>query len=675
MPIFDSGVFDVGVFDSQPANQVSAVGFEASTFGSAALGNIVASGFDASAFGTTNAAQVFYGVGFETSAFGLANAQQIEYLYPPGTILDAGFGIARADLLPLGGFGSQNITVPYFTDTSIPLPHAGARIACTGFTNQLFGDLTHETWKFGGTNTLRFGTASVGAHAALREGDARLPGYNSVLYVFGTSSPPKIYCFGLDTLWGRHTMQSKVDGVGLDTLWGTTGIRIQNIPLVISSTRLPSAHTTVEYRFGQQDEVTPDTFIATEFGTAIVANAVSDITLPNERVGDPMVTRYNPPALRIRDAKNTTLKFDGVPFQFGYPKRDIFCVGVKPGGFGLLRSQSAITPMGFDAQKIWDWSAPWMTNYVQYVEWIFSSGYAGHPLITGYGSPTVSNGGHGIRPKGEWLGTVANTLSVANVNKSIHPYHGRVDPLSNVIDNVHTEFGTPSATVDPNFIPAKYIYPQPFTEVFRVDDTVWYVEPRNIGPVGLGQTQAGAFVQCVLLDPDYYAMQGFKDDAYGYPEVKRGFNIRPTNWDTVWGVAQVTHYTRSVYPFQPLTNQIIGNAKFQRCVHPDVVPSKLAFGDVHQWHENTIQLRPWQMTDLGIPRTQMVVAVESMVSGYVPDPRMAQPLYADTFWATIMGHDPSVAFTDATTVCGQVPRAVVPKGFPITQFGDFDAVL
>jgi hypothetical protein len=177
----------------------------------------------------------------------------------------------------------------------------------------------------------------------------------------------------------------------------------------------------------------------------------------------------------------------------------------------------------------------------------------------------------------------------------------------------------------------------------------------------------------VVLDPDFYAMEGFLDDWYGEVSVEHRSNIHVSGLDTLWGASEVTHYTRSVLPWQPWKDTRIGEIKFKRAMHAAGIPTAATFGDVHQWHENTIQLRPWDMSELGIPRTVAVVAPLGS-TGYVPSPRMAEPIYAAAF----DNHDmniPTVVYGDASYCCGQIPRALVPKEFAKTQFGDFDASL
>ena len=570
------------------------------------------------------------------------------------------------------------VLVPYFIGTSIPAPHIGAKITGSGFANSGYGTPTLETWKFSLGDTLQVGQATVGnVVLTMVEADTRLPVYNSVVYAFGIASPPKIYCFGMTTKWGVPLIRSVITDTDLaSTAFGAAVVGPPPV-LQIKSTRSAPPHTAANFRFGYDGNIYADPFVATKWGVARAANSIYVLEVTTGGVGDPCVTRYAPPALRVRDARNVTVKYDVVPFQFGYPKYDIFPQGVRPTGFGRsnVRGVAQIEPAGFVATEMWNWSMPWVQEITQRITWELSSGYAGYPMTPTFGTTVLNNTGqHGIRPIG-FIATGFAGTSINNVEKSVHPYHGLVDVFSNVIDNVHTEFGAASAAVDPTYIPPQRIYPDPFTEVFRDDDRVWHVEPRLIGPIGLGQTEVGEFVQCVLLDPDFYSVQGFRDDTYGYPEVERIANIRPTNWDTLWGAPQVTHYTRSVYPFQPLTSQIIGNAYLKRTILPASIASTTAFGDVHQWHENTIQLRPWDVPTLGIPRIASVVTPAGVSGEYVPAPSMVEPIYAWPFWATVMGDNPSVVYGDATNNCGQLPRAVVPKGFAITQFGDFDARL
>lgn len=576
---------------------------------------------------------------------------------------------------------AARILVPYFTDTSVPAPHVGARIACTGFANQSFGDLTHETWKFGGDEHSRFGQAGVG-HTDLvwREGDTRLPKHNSLVYGFDTAPSPRIYCFGLGTVWGAARASLAITPPAtLTATFGVSSVGDAHPVPVVSSTRFPSTHLTIKYPFGYNPFPSPDTFVATLFGTAVMTHRIAGVEQVGSLgpLGEPMVTRFNPPALRLRDTKNTTLKFDGVPYQFGYPKRDVFPIGVKPAGFGRLRPTAGIQVAGFVDTKIWDWSAPWVQPIVQHVQWNFSYGYAGHPMSGAMGAVTVNNTGqHGIRPLG-FVATGFSGTSVNNVDKSIHPYHGRLDVFGNVTDNMHSRLGTAAAAVDPAFIPPQRVYPDPFVEPFRDDGRVWYLEPRTLGPIGLGQTEAGEFVQCVLLDPDIYTMEGYATASCGVPHVKRQLTIRPASAVGAWGASQVTHYTRYLGQWQPWQEARFGEVGFQYRTHitaSGIAPSN-SFGDVHQWHENTIQLRPWGVPLVPSPGVVYVVRPAGLPEQAMPSPRVVVPLYANTFWATIMGHNPAVAFGDSTYCCGQSPRAVVPKGFPVTQFGDFDAQL
>lgn len=623
------------------------------------------SGFDATSFGDPRSALLqLYATSTNDGAFGTPSVAGRIGVDPPTQQIgpNNSFGLAA-----VGDFDGtpDYLYPPYFDGLSITITHkVAAKIGPTGFDALTVGNIPeYRTWSFGGNEHSAFGTAYAGfTPVDFVERDGRFPAYNSLLYPFGNLQG-KVYTFGLPTAsYGTNKLAHVAYPESISTeAFGAPHADFTVGEWVLDSRRFASAHNSISFYLGfnpsldiYPDSIAPISVPSPSAFPVVNVTPVED----SEAIPAPNVKRVVAPLLRIRDTKNATIKNDGVLFQWGFPKKDILAVGIRPGqvGFGL-RLPRTISPTGFNAQKFWHWYWPLVTPNPYPVSWPYQ-GYTS-PMTTRWGAAGVSNTDHiGLYPP-SMKGTVPSSLSVYNVKLLAAP------PGAG-----HAEYGTPSvANVQQTIHPLGW---GPYLESFN---RVWHKEPQVFN-IQTGISQPGMpAIQCVLNDPDFQCIEGFRATRVGTHKVDLIYRYRPDGIAaTKWGTAQVTHYTRYLEDWNPWKQTRFGEIK--NLNHRMLINSVFGevFGDMHQWKEGQIQQRPMPTESIGTAHLKWPFYAEGNEGASYGTARAAALITGSGFTGTVGGITALIDATDCGChVCNQLPRNMVPKEFAPTQFGDFES--
>lgn len=548
--------------------------------------------------------------------------------FAPSSITPGDLGTAQVG--PMDGTPDYLYAASFSGFSSTSTHRVGGKVTGSGLNATLFGDLSHRVWSFGGSDASEFGTQLV----IEREGstytlvDTRFPTHESLIYSF-SDSEDNIYGHGFKSAAPPSPKVSHLLRENLSTQPDVFGTALlapnEPVDLSIDSTRLPSTHYELRYAFGLNPTINADSWLDGGVGLPTLLPAIGVTGFDSAEMGSPSVSRNISNILLFKNAK-TNVQFDGVFFQFGLPKKDILGVGIKPGGVGVgLRIPRIVQPEGFEATQIWHWYWPRVKYYDSYIHMQYT-GYDG-TLTTVFPNPTVSGGVAGIRPSGVAPGPVPSSASIYKVTLSAHPP---------TIVNAQPSSGALVRNVQQTIRPLGWL---PYLDSLP---RVWYKEPQYLGPVHSVAQPETAYVQCVLLDPDFYTMQGFRTTRCGIPSVRRASNLYPSSITTVWGLNDVGHKNRSVFDWNPWKQTRFGETAVRNLFIPP-------------------------------PSLQLIEAVWGSTPQST-ETRIGFKLSPTSVFGELVGG--VTALVDSTDcgchVCNQLPRYLVPKELPATQFGDFD---